>query len=270
MEKIISPQSISKYFEDSYKISEEDECMSLYYNNYRVCKNIKACKIFLSGRRKYKIFAIQNESNKWALIYNGIFLIHFLLKDVTYKPFVGQTLRYLKNVDHAPDGILILVTDNDKIGLFSMRKGLILFPQEKSISLYRYGFNAGNDVYNYDGQFQFNEKDGEYYAQNKTNFIFETFSKEYFLITDYDCGYNSYPSHRGGVFKLKKTTLSGKEVYVVDDYIYDGSDLTRGGEIIENRISEDDYCPYDDEDSWNAMTDGQYGDYQGTGWDFDF
>lgn len=273
MKNTISLESISKCIDEKYEILEEECYKNLYYGKFLVCTNIKSCMTFVCSAGIYKVFAVQNENNKWAIIHNGRILINFIINDIVnyflcYESYFGKKLPGLKKSENVPSEILFLITDNDKFGLFSMSNGLILFPQEKPISLFRYGFQLEDDLYSYDGIFQFNKKMAEYCSHDNRHYTYKTSNNDYFLITDYHGIDDFIPSHRGGIFKLKKIKRSGEEIYAIDDYTFDGHKLKKNGEVIEYKRSEYDDFQYDDEDSWNAMTDGQYGDYPGPGWDF--
>lgn len=179
-----------------------------------------------------------------------------------------EYVPYLSQYKVSKDGILLLVTDNLNVGLFSMQYGVILMPQDTPLYLHDYGFSVGDNFYNYDGHFQFNKKEGKYIYTNGNKFyrIFRNNNEEVFLIS-VKCGKDSINVDGGGIFKMKKIVKGNSILYCVEDFVFDGHFLERGKTLIENPNYEDDFCTCDDEDTWNAMTDGQHGDYPGTGWE---
>lgn len=184
----------------------------------------------------------------------------FIINDVS---FLGRDEEFEVN-----DLVLRIQLANGNIGYYSILKGWIIepevvvyFEQYKNYLIYNnHIVTKGGKTYSFDGKLELVTNLGQ-------NSAYYNNSLDSYIIIDSD----------GHVFKNLERDDEGNFVSngLQDYYEYQLVLNVKNKELFmktnPNYRHHEAYCPdpneWTDEDAWDAMTDGQYGDYPGSGWD---
>ena len=168
------------------------------------------------------------------------------------------------------DMVLQIVTNDEKYGYYSLLDGWLVKPQKIVVfDLYDYylvfnkyiidkkgGMTKFNDI------LKFVNKAGQISA------YFDPSQNEYIIIDSDGHVYKNLPQREPDI--LVSNSLDRYHEYQLIFNI-STKELTKNYNPDYKEHDNSLYCPdsneWTDEDAWDAMTDGQYGDYPGSGWD---
>ena len=181
--------------------------------------------------------------------------------DITYIRFEEET--------DMEESVLCVITNDGKTGFYSIVRGWLVQPEEVEVLDYYSDYlifnqsviNKNGNVSRFNDILHFINKTGDNSA------YYDSSQNKYVIINEEGFVYESLDEIETEILVSNKLDSFHKKQIILN---ISTKDLT----IKMNPNYKDyDYCPdpneWTDEDSWDAMTDGMYGDYPGPSWDME-
>lgn len=262
----LTEESKQKINDDLWNKSNNPDLYLRFSSNNAVLVKIKDKYMIVPGNANNNIDYSLFVDDELSQSFKG--LSDFSSENAIDSSIVVNDVSFIGRDDEvsAENIVLRIQMTDGRIGYFSTAKGWIIQPEYlESCDLYdKYLIFNNHIISHYGGEYSF----------NKLEFISRTGQCSAY----YDSIQNSYVIIDGNCLVYKNLIEIGQDNLVnieLDEYseyqlVLNKStkELTKVANPYYKKHS---YCPvsseYTDEDAWDAMTDGQYGDYPGSGWD---